>query len=64
MQSADFKKKRPPAMIRVGLIQSVEGLKSKNRGFLGKAPDCSSPSQQRAWQACPVEFRLVSPTVT
>lgn len=50
VQSADFKKKRPPATTQVGLIQSVEGLKSKNRGFLGRAE-----SRSRLQQPLPPE---------
>lgn len=32
-------------MMRVGLIQSVKGLKSKNRGFPGRAESCSRLQQ-------------------
>lgn len=44
----------------VGLIQSVEGPRAKPR-LPGEGSRLQQPLPAEAWQACPVEFRLVSP---
>ena len=51
--------------MRMGLIQSVDGPKSKNRGFLKKREFClktaaSNPTWVSSLPACPTDFRFVS----